>query len=158
MLGFLPYSFADLMCCRARSVSRSISRGTSLQDPLSDAQALEAAHRAAASQSTPAQGTQGQQQAAAVAAEQQPESLSNEAMVWEMLYVGDNYALPVADAEASWRRAMGQEVAAEQEVCSWLIAVTQHECECSCASGAVDSRSVTPGQQLYAQGAGFAAY
>jgi hypothetical protein len=37
-------------------------------------------------------------------------------MVWEMLYSGDSYALPAADAEASWRRAMGQDVAAEQEV------------------------------------------
>ncbi|WIA29010.1 hypothetical protein OEZ86_011527 [Tetradesmus obliquus] len=99
---------------RARSVSRSISRGTSLQDPLSDAQALEAAQRAAAPQGNPAPDTQGQQQAAA--AEQQPESLSNEAMVWEMLYSGDSYALPAADAEASWRRAMGQEVDAEQEL------------------------------------------
>lgn len=95
-------------------MSRSISRGTSLQDPLSDAQALEAAQRAAAPQGNPAPDTQGQQQAAA--AEQQPESLSNEAMVWEMLYSGDSYALPAADAEASWRRAMGQEVDAEQEV------------------------------------------
>uniref|UniRef100_A0A383WBG9 Uncharacterized protein n=1 Tax=Tetradesmus obliquus TaxID=3088 RepID=A0A383WBG9_TETOB len=99
---------------RARSVSRSISRGTSLQDPLSDAQALEAAQRAAAPQGNPAPDTQNQQQAAA--AQQQPESLSNEAMVWEMLYSGDSYALPAADAEASWRRAMGQEVDAEQEL------------------------------------------
>jgi hypothetical protein len=113
------------MCCRPRSVSRSISRGTSLQDPLSDAQALEAAQRAAAPQSPPAQEAQRQQQAAA--AEQQPESLSNEAMVWEMLYSGDSYALPAADAEASWRRAMGQEVAAEQEV-----RVRACFCACSC--------------------------
>lgn len=111
-------------------MSRSISRGTSLQDPLSDAQALEAAHRAAASQGTPAQGTQGQQHAAAATAEQQPESLSNEAMVWEMLDVGDNYALPVADAEASWRRAMGQEVAVEQEVGYWLDVVAKDDLVC----------------------------
>jgi hypothetical protein len=42
-------------------------------------------------------------------------------MVWEMLYSGDSYALPSADAEASWRRAMGQEVAAEQEVRMGLL-------------------------------------
>lgn len=91
---------------------------------MSEAQALEAAHQAAAQQAqavTPPTANTAPQPA-----EQQADALSNEAMVWEMLYAGDNYALPTAEGEAAWRRAMGKEEAAEQEVSVHLLLQQQH--------------------------------
>ncbi|KAF8072855.1 hypothetical protein HT031_000515 [Scenedesmus sp. PABB004] len=84
------------------AVSRSLSRGASVHDPVSDAEALAAAQAAAApGGSAPAPGDDD-------GAAGGGDALSNEAMVWEMLY-NPSFSLPTAEAEAAWRRAMGRD-------------------------------------------------
>eukprot|EP00879_Flechtneria_rotunda_P013903 GHRR01014520.1.p1 GENE.GHRR01014520.1~~GHRR01014520.1.p1 ORF type:complete len:850 (+),score=337.18 GHRR01014520.1:158-2707(+) len=102
----------------SRSPSRPSSRATSMRDSLSDAEALAAAQRAAQQQqrsrpSAPASPTPAAtRQAGGPSNRATPAEgdggLSNEAMVWEMLY-NPAYSLPTADAEAAWTRALGKE-------------------------------------------------
>lgn len=84
-------------------MASSPSRSSHLQDPLSDAEALAAAQQVAQPHSSSTTSAS----EANSASSPEADTLSNEQMVWEMLY-NPAYSLSTSEAEAAWHRALGK--------------------------------------------------
>lgn len=100
------YMTTLLCACRSRGPSRTSSRAPSRSASTS----LHPVNGAKASGDAPQRQQHHQDEEQP---QQQPEGTSNEQMVWEMLY-NPQFSLPVAEAEAAWGRAIGQQE--EEEV------------------------------------------